>query len=195
MTLVPIALALLAALAAQAAQYFPPPNVAVTRPQPSPATGTDWRDAPLTPGSWSLRLAPAGSEAAFGPAAASAQLVLRCDLAARRVRLAVPLATAGRAATAATMIITTSSQSRRLAGLAGPASVEAQLAAGDPLLDAIAFSRGRWTLSLDGPGAPVGSPAPAGREAPAGTRALAGSGRLVLPVSAEAARIVEDCRN
>lgn len=189
MMLAPIALALLATGAAQAVQYFPPRTMAVARPQPSPATGTDWRDAPLAAGSWSLRLAPAGSEAAFGPAAAPAQLVLRCDPAARRVRLAVPSAIAGRAATAATMIITTSSQSRRLAGLAGPATVEAQLAAGDPLLDAIAFSRGRWTLSLAGSVSPAGSLVPAGTGAPAGAR------MLVLPISAEAARIVEDCRN
>ncbi|MFW2831304.1 hypothetical protein [Sphingomonas sp. ID0503] len=53
---------------------------------------------------------------------------------------------------------------------AGGLGVEAALRASDPFLDKIAFSRGRFTVSL------------------------AGQPRLVIPAWAEPGRVIEDCR-
>jgi hypothetical protein len=117
-----------------------------------------WRDLSLSPGDWSYAGGGAGSEARFGPADGAASFVLRCDLARRRVALVRE----GAPATAA-LRVTTSAGTRTLA--AG-----APLAAADSFLDAIAFSRGRFTVEADG--------------AP----------RLVLPAWPEPARVIEDCR-
>jgi hypothetical protein len=111
------------------------------------------RGALLTPGQWIYARTADGSEARFG-----IQFSIRCVAASRLVtlrRLDVP--------TAQSLTITTDLLSRNI-----PAS--GTLIGTDPLLDAIAFSRGRF---------------------------LVGGGsaqRLVIPASPEAARSIEDCR-
>lgn len=147
----------------------PPPQAAPPQPAPvpPPPAGQDWRDIPLTPGTWHYGAEGGGSAARFGAAETEAIFSIRCDRAQRRVVLSLEGVHRG------AMTIRTSTLSRSL-----PMTVQEQpiayshaaLAASDPFLDAIVFSRGRFTV-----------------EAP-------GSRMLVLPAWAEPARVVEDCR-
>jgi hypothetical protein len=117
-----------------------------------------YRATPLASGAWTLRLSASSSEASYGVQGSPARLILRCDLVARRVQISRP----DRPAAAVTII--TSSLTRTLAA---PGEVTVY----DALLDAIAFSRGRFVVLT-----------------PASTDAV------VIPAWPEAARIVEDCR-
>ena len=107
---------------------------------------------PLTPGQWSYFSTATGSMASYGSV-----LSLRCDRATRTITISRI------GAEPAILTIATSSLTRTL-----PAS--GRLLANDPLLDAIAFSRGRFGVSVSG------QPA------------------LVVPAWAEPARVIEDCR-
>lgn len=110
---------------------------------PVEAAARDWRDLPLAAGDWTY---DAGArEARYG------DFSLRCDPARAQIVMA-------RAGAAGPLRLRTTYGERSLA--AG-----SPLAASDPLLDEIAFSRGRFTV--DG---------------------------LVLPSWPEPARVVEDCR-
>jgi hypothetical protein len=135
---------------------------APTRPAPPPPPIADWRDAPVTPGTWSY--GPSTS-ASFG----GGVLALRCDVQTRSVTLARAPAPPG-ARGAVPISITTSTGARVLNGVATPAGVEATLPARDPLLDAIAFSRGRFAVAV--PGEPT----------------------LYVPSWTEISRVIEDCR-
>ena len=117
-----------------------------------------YRAMPLASGSWTLRLSAASSEASYGAQGSAARLTLRCDLVARRVRISLPDRPAG------AITIITSSLTRTLAA-------PGEVTIFDPLLDAIAFSRGRFVVTT-----------PASIDV------------LVVPAWPEAARIVEDCR-
>ena len=134
---------------------------------PAPPRAADWRDWPATPGTWTYARDDRGSAASFGTAGSDALAVLRCDLPNRRFFLS-------RAGVVNTpLTVRTSSVARTLpAGATGgmPAYAAAVLSATDPLLDAIAFSRGRFTLEQEG------TPA------------------LALPAWAEIGRVIEDCR-
>lgn len=124
----------------------PEPTAAAAAPVGTGAQ--DWRDLPLAPGDWSYDSGT--SEARYG------DFSLRCDSGRRQV-------VATRAGASGPLRLRTTYGERVLpAGGALPAE--------DPLLDEMAFSRGRFTV--DGPGA-----------AP-----------LVLPAWPEPARVVEDCR-
>lgn len=158
---------LLVAVSACVPQPAPPPAPApapvVALPAPpviAAPRGGDWRDWPLTPGDWTWRREPSGSVAQFGPAGA-ARLTLRCDPGRRQVVLTV----AG--ATATPLTVRTTSVTRSLALQPGGAIA---LPATDALLDAMAFSRGRFALSQ------------------------AGAAPLVVPAWAEIGRVAEDCR-
>ena len=124
---------------------LPPPVMTV--PPPS----ADWRDFDLSAGIWFYD----GVSARFltGDGAAFA---LRCDSAARRIRIE-------REGAVGEMTIRTTAVERRFAEARVP------LAADDPFLDAIVFSRGRFTVET------------AGRT-------------LVIPAWPEPAKAVEDCR-
>ncbi|HEU4967931.1 MAG TPA: hypothetical protein VFT73_03190 [Sphingomonas sp.] len=131
-------------------------------PAPSPVPqGDEWRDWPLTPGDWSYR--PSTREAVYGQAGTAPLLVLRCDRAAQRVRLIWATTAAG-----PLTIRTTDGATPRAAGR-GAAGLEVDFAARDPLLDEMAFSRGRFML-------------------------LAGGQALIVPAWPEVSRVVEDCR-
>ena len=128
-------------------------------PAPVPVSpAIDWRVAPVEPGSWRWRPLPTGSEAIFqdhrGP-----QLILRCVRATRTVSIIRTGAIGG-----APLVVRTTSAERTL-------SSTATLAARDPLLDDIAFSRGRISIEV------------------------AGAPRLIVPSWPESARTIEDCRN
>ena len=119
--------------------------------QPAPFEAA--RGAALTPGTWRYARTAEGSEARFG-----ALFAIRCIAASRLVvlqRFDAP---------GAPLTITTDLSTRALP----PTST---VGAGDPLLDAIAFSRGRFYVSGGG------------------------AVRLVLPAFPEAARAIEDCRS
>ena len=117
-------------------------------------------------GVWTYRATSDGSEAMFSVANAP-QVVLHCTRATRRVSVA-------KAATAAAPLLSvwTSSGTRSLPAGFTPATnrLTAIVPAFDPVLDAIAFSRGR-----------VGF-------------VVAGTPALVVPDFAEIDRVVEDCR-
>jgi len=136
----------------------PPPEPAAPPPQPAPPP-LAWQDAPASPGDW--RLGEEGG-AVFGAGAAPA-LIVRCE-----ANRQLALVRAG--ATGTSLIVRTSYGERRLPASAGQGGLAARLPAGDPLLDEIAFSRGRFAIEADG--APL----------------------LIVPAWPEPARVVEDCR-
>jgi hypothetical protein len=124
----------------------------------------DW---PMTPGAWSYRPITGATVAQFGSAGAPALLTMRCDLAARQIVVLRD----GVTATAGRMTVRTTFGSVEWPAAAGAqGQTVATRAAADPGLDQILFSRGRFTIEL------------------------AGARPLVLPVWAEVARVVEDCR-
>ncbi|HEX8191977.1 MAG TPA: hypothetical protein VF552_03685 [Allosphingosinicella sp.] len=142
----------------------PTPAPVAPRPQaPRPAPvvpDSAWIDAPLAPGDWTQE----GNEARYGQAGA-ASFVVRCTAPGQ-----VSIARAGTSA-APSITVRTSSASRSLPARASGADVEAVLPASDPLLDAMFYSRGRYSIEV--PGLP----------------------RLIVPSWPEPARVVEDCRS
>ncbi|QDP18906.1 hypothetical protein [Sphingomonas xanthus] len=107
---------------------------------------------PISPGAWSYSATPAGSEARYGNL-----LSIRCDRTSRTVIISRP------GTPPAVLSIATSALTRAIPSTG-------RVAATDPLLDAIAFSRGRF-LVWGGAGA-----------------------TLAIPSWPEAARSIEDCR-
>lgn len=145
----------------------PAPTPAPAPAPPPPPAAVDWPDRAVTPGTWRYDRDARGSRALFGQVGADALVVLRCDAAAR----AVYLSRAG--ASAAPLVVRTTALSRSLAVRptgGTPAYVAVALTPRDPLLDAMAFSRGRIAVEQ------------------------AGAAVLTLPSWAEIARVVEDCR-
>lgn len=126
-----------------------------------------WADRPVTPGTWRYERDGRGSRALFGQVGQDALVVLRCDAGAGRMYLS----RAG--AETAPLTVRTTAVTRALAvqptGGTPPYAAVA-LAVRDPLLDAMAFSRGRVAVEQ------------------------AGTAVLTLPSWAEIARVVEDCR-
>jgi hypothetical protein len=144
------------------------PRPAPPPPPPAPAA-VDWRDVPLTPGTWIYRVDQTGSSAMFGTAGAEAMLILRCDFASRSIILSWPgaLAASGNQATITTSEGTGSFAATTVTGV--PGRVGLAFVARDPFLDRLAFSRGRFVLNWQG-------------------------GQLVIPAWPEPARAIEDCR-
>lgn len=164
-----IAMMLAFAIVACVPRTAPPPAAPPPTPLPTPAPTpvADWQDWPWTPGTWTYDRDDRGSRALYGPPGADARIVLRCDRAARIIYLS----RAG--SVAAPFTIRTSTTTRqvpvRATGGALP-YVAAQFAATDALLDAMAFSRGRFTIEQPG------------------------TTPTVLPPWAEFGRVLEDCR-
>lgn len=138
----------------------PPP----TRPAPppvAPSRSSDWRDWPQTPGTWRY----ANGRAQFGQPGAMPALTMEC----RQGQVALIIA--GAASQPVPAAITTTSQQRALSAVPSDAqSLAITLPARDNLLDAMAFSRGRFMVDVNG--LPT----------------------LILPAWAEVGRVVEDCR-
>ena len=118
-------------------------------------------------GSWIYSTTANGSEASFVNASALPQLTIRCTRATRRITIAKPASGA-----APSLTVWTSAQTRALPASFNPATqrLSVDVMAYDPLLDAIAFSRGRFGVSVSG------------------------AAPLVVPAWAEVARVIEDCR-
>jgi hypothetical protein len=119
----------------------------------APVTFDFGKSLPLASGQWSYAATAIGSEARFG-----SQLLLVCDKRTRTVAISRP------GMPVAALTIVTDTQSRTLP----PNGV---ISAFDPLLDAMAFSRGRFLVA-------------------GGSAAV-----LAVPSWPEAARAIEDCRN
>ncbi|MES2783760.1 MAG: hypothetical protein V4657_13265 [Pseudomonadota bacterium] len=144
----------------------PPPMVAA--PAPMPRLTGDWNDWPFTPGNWTYSRDGRGSVAQFGSPGRNPTVSIRCDAQNRRVILSREALAPGQR-----MVIRTSSTMKELTAKptgATPAYLAADIANTDPILDAMAFSRGRVLVDVEG-------------QQP-----------VILPSWAEITRIVEDCR-
>ncbi len=171
----PVLAALLLAACATPPRPAPPaipaPSQArlpVAAPQ-APSLG--WEAASLTPGSWAYRADAAAPAALFGLPASPAIMVIRCVRAQRQIL--VQRVTRAPPGTMGTVQISTSSRAASLRAsvpFTGPVYMTAEVPASDTLLDAIAFSRGKWGLMQPG------------------------EQDLILPRAAEVARVIEECR-
>ena len=117
-------------------------------------------------GGWAYHYLTGGSEAVFTDSTGTRRLALRCD----RGRHVVSVVRAGVQAPASSLAIWTSTASRSLPARFAANELVADLAASDLLLDAIAFSRGRFATSA------------------------AGAPLVAVPTWAEVTRVIEDCR-
>jgi hypothetical protein len=126
---------------------------ALTTPQIAPLSFEAGKALPLAQGQWSYFPTGAGSMASYG-----STFSLRCDRTTRTVTIS------RLGAEPAALTIATSSVTRTL-------PLGGRVLANDPVLDAIAFSRGRFLVA--GGSGPV----------------------LAIPSWPEAARSIEDCRN
>ena len=136
-------------------------------PLQAQTTGADFSYSPVSPGSWAYRSVTGGSEAAFVDGTGTIRMVVACGKLTRLVTLSRISA-----APAATLSFWTSSATRNLSSRFDQPSgrIIAQVGAMDPLLDALAFSRGRFAVSMPGMAA------------------------LIMPAGTEIAHVVEDCR-
>jgi hypothetical protein len=118
-------------------------------------------------GNWTYAATADGSEAVFANSGGNPQLWVHCTRATHRVTIAKPATGA-----APFIIVWTSSLTQNVASSFNPATARLtiDLAATDPLFDAIVSSRGRIGFTVTG-------------QPP-----------LVVPAWAEAARVIEDCR-
>ena len=139
----------------------------ITPVQTSQEPAGAWTDWPLASGDWTYRRDARGSIALFGQTGANALVTLRCDTARR----AVFLSREGRSV--GTIVVRSSSTMKELMGAptgGTPPYIAAEIAPNDPILDAMAFSRGRIAINV------------------------AGQQPIAIPSWAEITRIVEDCR-
>jgi hypothetical protein len=130
-------------------------------------TQIDYATARVTPGTWTYQAVPGGSTARFVDSTGTARFALECSKATRRVMISRASASA-----APGLFIWTTDLSRSLGARfdAAASRVALELAARDPLLDAMAFSRGRIAV------------------------VMTGAEPLVMPAWPEVARTIEDCR-
>jgi len=166
-----LASAVLVFTASCAERQPPPPPPPVVRPSPlpppppPPVPQADWRDMPQTPGNWTWSMEGGRSTARFG----GDVLTVTCD----RATGAITFARTGIAEGQVPMTVVTEAVTRPVTGLAqaGPAPVVTlSFTSSDPILDAMAFSRGRF--ALEATGLPT----------------------LYLPSWPELSRVIEDCR-
>ena len=132
------------------------------------AQTVDYAIAAPAAGAWTYRPGAGTSHALFTGVTASSRVSVSCNRQVRRVSIS----RTGVTAPVNALSVWTSSLQRSVAARHDLAamSVIAELAAFDGLLDAMAFSRGRFVI---------------------GTQGLA---PLVVPGSPEVARVIEDCR-
>jgi hypothetical protein len=152
----------------QAPIAAPPPVHRAPPPQVKPPLATDWHDNVATPGVWQWSRDGRLTVSRFGTAQAPAVLRLTCDSLAHTIRVS---RSGSGSTTASTMTIRTTSLSRVLPTRnSDDGAIISELTARDPLLDAMAFSRGRFAVEVSGL-API-----------------------YLPSWPEVGRVIEDCR-
>lgn len=141
---------------------------------PAPArTADNWTDAPQTPGDWQLALLPTGSTATFRTPDGQALFTLACTLHGRSIALTRHTAPSAEPLTQGLMQVHTQTHDRILTATAvngDGGAIGTSLAASDPLFDAMAVTRGRFAVEVEG------------------------SDPLYLPAWAEVTRVIEDCR-
>jgi hypothetical protein len=132
------------------------------------APAVDYATATPLAGSWVYSFAADGSQASFVDASAQPRVTIHCTRATRRISISKPAGAA-----APSLYVWTSSLARTLTAIFNPTAgrLTAEVAPFDPLLDGIAFSRGRIAIAV--------SATPA----------------VVVPAWPEAARVIEDCRS
>ena len=150
----------------EASQPRPLPPVQRPTPPPPPVAVQVVPASAVSPGNWTYSNDPRGSTARFGIAAQSTIFAIRCDRGQRAIVLSV--ARSG-AATGSVVALRASSMMKSFTAVSGDDVAIVRIAAGDPILDAIAFSRGRFGVALDGV-------------------------ERSLPTWPELTRVVEDCR-
>jgi hypothetical protein len=150
-----------------AAAPAPVATQAPVAPPPAPPVSghVDLMNAPALPGDWRWRTAGAESFAEFADQNGQPRVRLTC--AADR---SVVLAVANRHRGASTMLVRTETIERQVTVIERDGWAETRLPARDTLLDAIAFSRGRFGLEIGG-----------------------GDALYVAPYP-EITRVIEDCR-
>src|SRR6476661_5549234 len=157
----------IAAALALAVQTSPAPAIQTSpAPQSQPAQSNLEYSMPIA-GNWTYATTANGSEATFSNESSAPQLTIRCSRSTRRVALLKAASSA-----APSMWVWTSSDKKTLPATYDSTAgrVSAELGAYDPLLDAMASSRGRIGVSTFGLAA------------------------LVVPPWAEVGRVIEDCR-
>lgn len=145
----------------------PPPPAPLPRPLPQPKA--NWRDVPVTAGTWTWSVVSGRSTARFAQPGGPVLASLSCDRAGHQVLLARQ----GPGDRHMAMALTTTTGTRPLVSepvLSSPGWLVVTLSPRDPVLDAMAFSRGRFALEA------------------------AGAPTLTLPAWAEISRVIEDCR-
>lgn len=142
------------------ARPLPPPVVQ------APVT-TSWMDAGLTPGAWNYDDQNGGGMAVFSGGRGEPLFMLECD---RETGPAVMLYVTGTGGSGTAGVIRTETATRTLPMTAIQGGHQATLDPRDPLLDAMALSKGRFAVEATG-------------RAP-----------LILPSHAEVSRVIEDCR-
>ncbi len=165
-------LTMLAACSAPVVEPAPqkPAATPVTLPAPfapiRPAG--EWIDWPITPGDWVYRQDDRGSIALFGPAGSDAIVTVRCD----RQRQRLYLSRAGNGTDAVMLVRASSMRKEYRAGNTGanPPYLATEIMPNDPMLDAIASTRGRIAIEVSGQAA------------------------IAIPLWSEFPRVIEDCR-
>ncbi|MGB3740170.1 MAG: hypothetical protein WA948_12565 [Pontixanthobacter sp.] len=160
-----------------AAPPAPAPAPVVTRPAPPPLVVVpqydNWLDAPQTPGDWRYSNSGSLSYATFGLAGEGARFGIECRGDTNRIRLVRASSSDAGATMNAPLVIRTETATRAVPATSEQAATS-QLAADmqprDPLLDAMALSRGRFAIET------------------------AGMETLYLPAWPEVTRVIEDCR-
>ncbi len=150
----------------------PRPSPIQTRPapatSPAPQPNTSWIDAALTPGAWRYHQHEGGTSAYFIATTGAGGFVMTCNVQSHRIELWREGDSRARV-----MTIRTETAARTLAVVPVEETLPyhaADVAPGDPLLDAMALSKGRFAVEVEG-------------EVP-----------LILPSYAEVSRVIEDCR-
>jgi hypothetical protein len=159
-----------------------PPLAATTPPKPRaptpappaaallPVTAANgWADLALSNGGWRYESDGAISRAIFGENPFRPAMVLACN----RGQGWVGIAVRGTQPGPRRMDILTETAQRAVTAANQPEveGVAATLAPGDPLLDAMALSKGRFAVAVEG------------------------AGMLIVPSWAEVSRVIEDCRS
>ncbi len=155
----------------------PAPVVVAPPPPPLLKLPADWRDAAQTPGDWRYTQMkqreirgtpfPAITQATFSSSRTEDLFAITCERDTKQVQLGFK----GMEADNSFITITTTAMARTLSAPASEDSWNSvSLSPRDPILDAMAFSRGRFIIEVPGMGA------------------------LYLPAWAELSRVIEDCR-
>ncbi|MFN3864844.1 MAG: hypothetical protein ACK4RT_11250 [Erythrobacter sp.] len=141
---------------------------AVPRPAPVPQApvSDNWMDMRATPGDWRYAPRGTGTEASFWSPAGAPIARLRCMADTRSVVLSLPES----GARSPLVTIRTETTTRTLKAMPAEREMTVSLAPNDPLLDAMALSKGRFAVESEG------------------------LPPLYLPSWTEVTRVIEDCR-